>query len=64
MRAWHGFHAVSHVALIPRPLVRCVARAAMLASHGSAGRIGTVNMPAIRDELAATVEEHCGSSSG
>jgi hypothetical protein len=29
----------------------------MLASHGTPGRIGIVNTPAIRDELAATLEE-------
>jgi hypothetical protein len=29
----------------------------MLAWHGNTGKIGTVNMPAVRDELAATLEE-------
>ena len=29
----------------------------MLASHGSTGKMSTVNMPAVRDELAATLEE-------
>src|SRR5271165_1058060 len=29
----------------------------MLVSHGITSKIGTVNMPAVRDELAATLEE-------
>src|SRR5258708_8809339 len=29
----------------------------MLALHGNVGKIGTVNMPAVRDELAATLGE-------
>jgi hypothetical protein len=29
----------------------------MLALHGNAGKISTVNMPAVRDELAATLDE-------
>jgi hypothetical protein len=29
----------------------------MLAIHGITGKISTVNMPAVRDELAATLEE-------
>ena len=29
----------------------------MLVTHGITGKISTVNMPAVRDELAATLEE-------
>src|ERR1700757_739355 len=29
----------------------------MLVSHGSTGKMGAVNMPVVRDELAATLQE-------
>src|SRR5271170_2024004 len=29
----------------------------MLVTHGITGKVSTVNMPAVRDELAATLEE-------
>src|SRR6266705_6832585 len=29
----------------------------MLALHGSSGKVGIVNVPAVRDELAATLQE-------